>query len=198
VGRLSASLPVFAIAAAATVALAGCGGGGNDELLPGATASQINANLDQVEQLVAEGECIGAENSAEEIGSQVEALSGVDGKLKRALAEGASKLTENVAAECEETSEEEVVPTIEENVEAEPEKEPKAEKPKKEEKEAEKEAEEEAEADDGPTLPPNSNGKGEENGKGKGPPVEPPEGEAPPAEVPPSGGVGPGTAVEGE
>ena len=194
-GRLSTSLPVFAVLAAAATALVGCGGGGSDELLPGATASQINANLDQVEQLVAEGECVGAENSAEEIGSQVEELSGVDGKLKQALAEGASRLTENVAAECEETEEEETVPTIEENVEA-PEEKPKHEKPDAAEKEAKKEekaAEREAEKEQREAEREEREAEREAE-KGEEPPVEPGEGEEPP----PSGGVGPGTAVEGE
>jgi hypothetical protein len=188
-GRLSRSLPIFAIAATAAVVLPACGSGEDAELLPGATASQIDANLDQVEQLVAEGECAGAESSAIEIGNQVEALTGVDKELQQALAEGAARLAENVAAECEEVpEEEETVPTIEEAEEAEPEEKEKPEKPKKDEKEAEEEG---PETGEGPELPPQSNGKGEEKGQGEGPPVEPEEG-------PPSGGVGPGTAVEGE
>jgi len=197
-GRLSAFLPVFALLAAAATGLAACGDSGSDELLPGATANEINANLSQVEQLVAEDECIGAENSAAAIGTQVEELTGVDKGLKRALAEGAARLSEKVAAECEQASEEETVPTVEEAEEAPAEKaeREKAEKEaEKEAKEAEKEAKqaEKEEENEGPTLPPQSNGKGEETGQGEGPPVEPPE-----SEGPPSGGVGPGTAVEGE
>lgn len=189
-GRLSTSLVVFATLAATATGLAACGGGNDAELLPGETASQIDSNLNRVEQLVAEGECAGAAASAAEIGSQVEDLEGVDAKLQRALAEGAARLTENVVDECEEAPEEEEFPTVEELEEAEPEKKPKPEKPDKAEKE---EAKEEPETDEGPTLPPQSDGKGEEKGKGEGPPVEPTE-----EEEPPSGGVGPGTAVEGE
>jgi hypothetical protein len=191
-GRLSEFPAVLALAAAAAPALAGCGGGGDSELLPGATASQIDSNLSQVEQLVEEGECIGAENSAAEVRSQVEALTGVDGKLKRALAEGANRLSENVAAECVEPSEEEEeeVPTVGPAEEAEPEE--KA-------KEAKERAEEEHE---GPTLPPQSNGKGEENGEGKGPPEEHGQGHGPPEETvapePPPGGIEPNTPAEGD
>ena len=61
-GRLSASLLVLLLGAAATVALASCGGG-NSGLLPGTTASEINANLDKVQELVAKGECAGAEEA---------------------------------------------------------------------------------------------------------------------------------------
>jgi outer membrane biosynthesis protein TonB len=194
-GRLSASLPVLGLLAAAATGLTACGSSGGDELLPGGTASEIKSNLSQVEQLVAEGECVGAENSAAEIGSQVEELTGVDARLKRALAEGATRLTENVSSECvEEPEEEETTSGVEETAEEGPEKKPKPEKPKKEEKEEkEEEAEAEPEAEEGPTLPPQSNGKGEENGEGKGPPVEAGE-----EEGPPSGGVGPGVPVEGE
>lgn len=187
-GRLSRSLTAFALLTAAAAGLAACGGGENADLLPGATASQIESELDRVEQLVVEGECAEAAASAAEIGSQVEGLEGVDERLQRALAEGAARLTENVATECEEAPEEEIAP-VEEPEETEPEEKPeKPEKPDKEEKEAEKEESD----DEGPTLPPQSNGKGEEKGQGEEPPVEPEE-----PEGPPSGGVGPGTAVEG-
>jgi outer membrane biosynthesis protein TonB len=191
-GRLSTSLAIPTLVAVAALALSACGSGDDAELLPGATASEIDSNLSRVEQLVAEGECLGAESSAAEIGSQVDALTGVDEKLQRALAEGADKLAENVAAECEEApEEEETVPTIEEAEEAEPEKKPKPEKPEKPKKEEKEADEEEPETDEGPTLPPQSEGKGEEKGQGEGPPAEP-------GEESPSGGVGPGIPAEGE
>jgi hypothetical protein len=195
-GRLRASLSLLALLAVAATGLTACGSGGGDELLPGATANQIKSNLSQVERLVADGECVGAENSAAEINSQVEELTGIDARLKQALAEGAAKLTENVSSECvEEPEEEEATSTLEEGEEEEPEKKPKPEKPKKEEKEVEAEGE----TGEGPTLPPQSNGKGEEkgkgeeNGQGEVPPVEPSE-----VESPPSGGVGPGVPAEGD
>ena len=52
---------------------------------PATRREEITENLDSVKQLVAEGECVGAENAAHEVGSQVEALGGVDAKLKQAL-----------------------------------------------------------------------------------------------------------------
>ncbi|HVQ59438.1 MAG TPA: hypothetical protein VMS60_11095 [Solirubrobacterales bacterium] len=185
-GRLSASLLLLALAACAALGLSACGGGGDDDLLPGETASEITSNIDAVERLVGEGDCVGAEDASATISGQVESLTGVDPKLKEALGDGAARLNE-VVAECEEEPEEETIETIEpedtEGVEDE-------EKPKKnKEEKPEKEAEEEAEEDGaGPTLPPQSNGKGEE--KGGGPPEEE-------AETP-SGGVSPGAAVEGE
>ena len=183
-GRLSASILALALGLAAAIALVSCGGTESADLLPGSTASQINSNLDQVEQLAGEGECVGAENAAAEVSTQVESLTGIDAKLKAALSEGAAKLNEVVAA-CLETTEEplETEETLEEaeaeedkekeeakaEKEAEKEEKKNEEKPKKEEEPAE-ESEEEKEG----SLPP-SKGKGHEEAGG-----------------PPSGGVGPG------
>jgi hypothetical protein len=175
-GRLSASTLVLAIGALAALGLSACGGSGGADLLPGATASQITANLDQVQQLVAEGECIGAANSAAEVSAQVDALGGVDKKLKQALREGADRLSE-VVATCEEKEEEptEAIETAETPEPEEKNKKPAKNKPEKETKEP---PEEEA-----PTQN-NGEGKGAEGGNGQEPPVE---------TGPPSGGVGPGS-----
>ena len=184
-GRLSAFLLALLLGGASAVALVSCGGGSDAELLPGTTASQIESNLDQVNQLSAEGDCIGAEDAVANVAAEVEELQGVDTKLKAALQEGTAKLSE-VVGECEETSEE-AEPELEPNVEAEEleEKKPKKEKPDKEPKEPK---EEPTEPEEGPELPPESNGKGEEKGKG-GPAPEPEE------EAPSSGGVGPSVGV---
>lgn len=181
-GRLSAFLLALLLGGASAVALVSCGGGSDAELLPGTTASQIESNLDQVKQLSAEGDCIGAEDAVANVAAEVEELQGVDTKLKAALQEGTAKLSE-VVGECEETSDE-TEPSIESDVGAEEleEKKPKKEKPDKEPKE------EPTEPEEGPELPPQSNGKGEENGKG-GPAPEPEE------EAPSSGGVGPSVGV---
>ena len=180
---MSAPLLALFLSAALVVGLAACGEEGAD-LLPGETASEINANLNAVEQLVAEGDCIGAEDAAAAVTGQVESLSGIDSKLKRALSEGAARLNE-VIAECEEAAAEDTVEAIEPAEEPDEEEKENAEKPDK--AKPEKEAPEEDEGEgEGPTLPPQSNGKGEEKGSGNEPPVEP---EAP------SGGVGPGAAV---
>lgn len=189
-GRLTGLLLAFAIGAASAVALASCGGGSSADLLPGTTADQIEANLDQVEELAAEEDCIGAEDAVASVTAEVEELEGVDLKLKAALQEGTAKLSEVVARCDEETTTEETEPAPETDVETEveEEKKPKKEKPEKKEKEP-AETEEPAEGE-GPELPPQSNGKGEENGKGG----ETPESEG--EETPPSGGVGPSVGVE--
>lgn len=186
-GRLSALLIALVLGAASTVALASCGGGSDAELLPGTTAEQIESNLDQVDQLTAAGDCIGAEDAVAEVAAEVEELQEVDLKLKAALQEGTARLSE-VVARCEEETAEEAEPELESDVEAEEleeEKKPKKEKPEKEAKPPEEETESE-----GPELPPQSEGKGEE--KGGGPATEEPEGE----ETAPSGGVGPGVSAE--
>jgi hypothetical protein len=185
---LNASLIAFALLATAALALAACGGGEEAKLLPGTTASQINANLDQVRTLVSAEDCIGAENAAAIVSEEIDALEGVDAKLKQALREGAERLNV-VVGECEEGAALEEEGQALEAEEAEREAEEQEEKGKKPPKhKPAKEVEEEvpSEKEEGPTLPPNSNGKGEEQGKGKGPPVEPGGGETG------SGGIGPG------
>ncbi len=193
--RLSALFLAFLLGTASAVALVACGGGGDAELLPGTTADQIESNLDQVAELAGEDDCIGAEDAVAEVMAEVEELQGVDLKLKAALEEGTAQLSA-VVGRCEEETSEETEPSLETTVEAdEPEEEKK--KPKKD-KKAEKEEEEAAEQeeepaeDEGPNLPPQSNGSGEEKGKGGG---EPPA-ESEPEETPPSGGVGPSVGVE--
>jgi hypothetical protein len=191
-GRLSASLLVFGLAACAALGLAACGGGNDAQLLPGSTASEITANLDQVKQLATEGDCIGAEDAAQAVSAQIEELGGVDAKLKRALREGATRLNE-VVASCEEVTTEETVPAIEPAEELEEdEAKDKKEKPEKPEK-PEAEPEEGEEEEGFPTLPPQAKGeaKGHEKQEEEVPPVEPDGGT-------PSGGVGPGTEVEGD
>jgi hypothetical protein len=184
---LSAVLLALLLGGVSALALASCGGGSNADLLPGTTASQIESNLNEVKRLNAEGDCIGAEDAVDEVAAEVEGLQGVDRKLKTALQEGTAKLSE-VVSDCEETSEE-TEPSVEPDVEAEEleEKKPKKEKPEKEAKEPAEPKEEETEPEEGHELPPQSNGKGEEKGKGGQPEAE---------ETPPSGGVGPSVGVE--
>lgn len=189
--RLSALFLVFLLGAASAVALVSCGGGDEADLLPGTTADQIESNLEEVERLAGEQDCIGAESAVAEVTAEVEELQGVDRRLKTALQEGTVRLSEVVGrCEEEETTEEETEPAVETDVEAEEvedDEKPKKEKPKKED-----EAQEQpSEADEGPELPPQSNGKGEEKGGGEGSPVKPE-----PEEAPPSGGVGPSVGVE--
>ena len=185
--RMSAFGVALLLAAAAALALSACGSSGGADLLPGATAKEINSNLEQVRVLAEEGECIGAQNAAHEVSAEVSALGGVDKELKLALREGAERLNEVVTTCEEEETAEEEVPSIEEEEAAEPP--AKHAKPDKV-KAPKEEKEEPADAAPPPALPPQA------NGKGKG--LEDEEGETPPAEEgggtgPPSGGVGPGS-----
>jgi hypothetical protein len=184
--RFPAALGLLALAA---VGLVACGGE-DAKLLPGETAREIVANLDTVQQLSDEGDCIGAESAAAQVGEQIEAIEGVDRKLKQALEDGASRL-EEVIVECEESATEAIAPaTIPPQGEAE-------EKPQKDkEKEAKPKVEEEQEGN--PALPPQAKGEGKGLEEEPGPPPaeEAPE-EPPPAESP-SGGVSPGSPAGGD
>jgi outer membrane biosynthesis protein TonB len=189
--RLSALLLAIVLGAASAVALVSCGSGDDANLLPGTTADEIEANLDQVEQLAADGDCFGAEDAVAQVAAEVEELEGVDVRLKRALEDGTAKLSE-VVGRCEEETTEETEPTLESDVDAEEVEDEKEKKPKKEkpEKEESAEPEEGPSEEEGPELPPQANGEGEE--KGGGPPPAEPEAE----ETPSSGGVGPSVGVE--
>jgi outer membrane biosynthesis protein TonB len=171
-GRLSASLLVLALAAVAALGVSACGSGGSADLLPGSTASEITSNLDQVKELATAHDCVGAEDAAQAVSSQIEELGGVDKKLKQALREGATKLNELVA-DCEEVETEESLPAVEPAEELE-EEEPKgkgekAEKPDKAEK-----AEEAVEETETETAPPPAEGKakGHEASEEEAPPAE--------------------------
>jgi hypothetical protein len=106
--QLSASLLALAIGAAAAVALVSCGGS-SAKLLPGETAREITANLDEVRDLANGGDCVGAQDAAQQVSDQIDALGGVDEKLKVALRDGAAKLNE-VVANCVETTTESISP----------------------------------------------------------------------------------------
>jgi hypothetical protein len=184
-------LPALAIGLTALTALTLAACGEEDaKLLPGETAREITANLDTVQQLSDEGDCLGAESAAQQVGEQIEGLEGVDAKLKRALEEGAVRLEEAIAG-CEESTTEAIAPAeVLTEPEEDEEKAPK-EKPGKE-KEAKPKDEEEAAPESTQTLPPQAKGEGKGLENGHGPPVEE-EG----SEESSSGGVGPGTPAEG-
>jgi outer membrane biosynthesis protein TonB len=182
----------LALGVIAALGLVSCGGGEDAKLLPGNTAEEISENLDSVKQFAGEGECIGAENAAQEVSNQVEALDGVDPKLKQALQRGAEKLSE-VVVSCEETETEEIEPTeeapsTEEEDQLPPGLEKKAEKEReKEEKALEKEEEKQEKEVPPPTTPttPTETTPAET-------PTTPAEGD-----TGASGGVGPAAPVEG-
>jgi outer membrane biosynthesis protein TonB len=188
-GRLSAPLLALALAAVAALGVSACGSGGKADLLPGGTASEITANLDQVKALATAGDCVGAEDAAQAVSSQIEELGGVDQKLKQALREGATRLNEVVAG-CEEAETEETVPAVESAEELEEEPEEKPEKPDKAEKD--EKAAEETETETTPTLPPQAEGKAKGHEKQE-------EAEPPPTETggTPAGGIGAGAPAPG-
>ena len=188
-GRTAKTALALALCTAGALVLASCGGE-DAQLLPGETAREITANLDKVGELSNEGDCVGAESAAREIGEQIDALSGVDQKLKRALVAGAERLNE-VIAECEEATPEAAEPTVPAEIEEEASKEKPGKEKGKEKEKGKKPSEGEpgppsSEAPSEPSLPPQANGegKGPENGTSPGS-----EGE----EVGPSGGVSPGS-----
>jgi hypothetical protein len=193
--RLPASLLALGLGATVAVALTACGGE-DAKLLPGETAREITANLETVKQLANEGDCVGAESAAQQVREQIEALSGVDSKLKQALQGGAERLSE-VVVECEESSSEAIAPA-EEAAEGEEKLSKAAEKEAKQLEKAQEKEEKEAPAEaEGGKAPPEPRGEAKGTEKGNGPPEAGGEEEAP--AVSPSGGVSPGEpAGEGE
>lgn len=166
-GRLSASILAVALGTSAVLGLVACGSGDSADLLPGGTASEITANLDQVKELATAGDCVGAEDAARAVSTQIEELGGVDGKLKQALREGATRLNE-VVADCEEPPEEEASPTIEEAIEPEVEEKEGSKKPEKSKKG------QKAETTPKETTAPQNEGKakGQEKQEEEAPPVD--------------------------
>ncbi len=191
-GRLRAVSIALVLVVAAATTLSACGSSDKADLLPGETASEINANLDLVETLVDEGDCVGAANAAAAVGEQVEALTGVNQELKEALTEGANRLNE-VIVECTEATEaEDTTETVEPDEE---EREAEAEREQeKTDKEAEKEAKKEQKAEEkSEKETPPTEEKGEEKQEEKEvPPVEPEDGGTPSGGVSPSAPAGAG------
>jgi hypothetical protein len=189
--RVAASpLALAATLCAAALALASCGGGSDAKLLPGETAQEISENLDAVQRLVDEGECLEAEEAALEVSTQVEALRGIDPELKQVLERGADRLNE-VVDTCEPATEdtsEEAVPETTETTEEEPEEQKKADEELKKQEEEEEKAEEEQQKEEEKAE--KEQQKEEEKAEKEPPPAEEVEegGE-------PSGGIGPGSAT---
>lgn len=210
-GRLRAATLFLAVLAVGCL-LAACGSDDKGELLPGTTADQIESNLDLVRESHAAGDCEGAETAVAEVSEEIDALQKVDSKLKSALEQGATKLSEKVSdcganAEAEEQKEQEADQADEEQEqveveEAQAEEEEALEKAQKveerDEKAREREGAEERAEQPGPE-------EGKESGpeeEGKTPEgqeeIEPPSEEVtPPVEEGGAGGIGPGAAVEG-
>jgi hypothetical protein len=200
-GRLSALMLALLLGGVSAVALASCGGGSDAKLLPGTTANQIESNLDQVKAQVESGDCLGAEDAVAEVSAEVEELNEVAAKLKVALQDGTTRLSEVVSRCDEESEEEEAEPSDQGDVEAEDlerkdlQAEEKVEKAQeKAEKQEQKEEKAEFPEEEG-NLPPQSEGQGKAKGHEEAPPPAAPEVEPAPEESE-SGGVSPGVGVE--
>jgi hypothetical protein len=185
---------VLALGAVAAVGLASCGGE-DAKLLPGTTAQEITENLDTVQQLAAEGECVGAADAAQEVSNEVEALGGIDPKLKQALQRGAAQLSE-VVTTCEEEDVEAVAPadeapSTEETTKLPPGQEEKEEKEREKEEKALEREEEKQEKE----VPPDQTTTPTETTPAE-PPTPPSEEETGGTDAP--GGVSPGAPVGGE
>jgi hypothetical protein len=196
--RLPVSLLALALASASALALISCGGE-DAQLLPGETAREITANLDTVQQLSNEGDCAGAESATQQVGEQIEALEGVDPKLKRALEEGAARLDEVIAG-CEESTTEAISPAIvPTEIEGDEEAPPKKEGEGKEKKEKKEKPKEKEPATETPPVPPSLPPQAKGEGKGLEDEGEPAAGNEEGDEESSSGGVSPGSpAGEGE
>ena len=117
--RMTLSILALVLGVGVAFALVSCGGRDEKGLLPGTTADQIVANLDQVQQDAANGDCDSAASAAEEVQSEIDQLgSEVNAQLRQRLADGAARLQDTVANTCEEDTAS--IPTTTETTTTEP------------------------------------------------------------------------------
>jgi hypothetical protein len=89
------------LALAAAALLAGCGG--DDPTIPADRGEQLMTRLDEVEGAVAEGNCDGAQESADLFRDQVADLPAeVDDEVKRLLTAGGERLQQLATEQCDE------------------------------------------------------------------------------------------------
>ena len=105
-GSMSASRGMLLfglVALLAVIAVAGCGDGGQEDgRLSRATASRLQATLDEIERTTASGDCDRAGERADALTQQARSLpEGVSADLRDALESGASRLQTLVAQQCE-------------------------------------------------------------------------------------------------
>jgi hypothetical protein len=111
--RLTLSIVALVLGVGVAFALVSCGGRDEKGLLPGTTADQIVANLDQVQQDAANGDCDSAASAADEVQSEIEQLgSEVNAQLRQRLADGVDRLQQTIATSCEEASTTATIPTV--------------------------------------------------------------------------------------
>jgi hypothetical protein len=87
--KLTPPITALVLGVVCAVLIASCGGSGGKDLIPGATASQLDEALDQIEQLADDGQCSDAASSAEQVATQLETQqSDINPELKQALVDG--------------------------------------------------------------------------------------------------------------
>lgn len=100
VGKSAARYFAASFLAALLVVIAGCGTD-RSNLLSSETAAGLEAEIDQIETLVAAGECFDALDLAEGARIEVEGLRGeIDDRLRRALLDGLTQLQVVIQDEC--------------------------------------------------------------------------------------------------
>jgi hypothetical protein len=96
------------------LALAGCGED-RDDLLGSGTAASLNRDIDRINELVAEGNCLEALKLAEEVRLEVEGLGeGTNTEVRGSLLDGVTKLAVAVQRECEPSGTGETAEPVEE------------------------------------------------------------------------------------
>jgi len=101
VTRLAIPILALALGAGAAFGLVSCGGD-EEGLLPGDNADEIVANLNSVEQDIADGDCDGALDSAAAVEDQIDSLGNeVDAQLKQRLSDGVDRLVAAIPDACQ-------------------------------------------------------------------------------------------------
>ena len=95
-------IPAIFLLVVLVTAFAGCGED-RSNLLPEDAVAEITTEIDEVQDLVSQGECFSADIAAERARTRVEALGPEgDAKLKRSLLDGVTQLQVTVKNRCEE------------------------------------------------------------------------------------------------
>lgn len=102
--KLAKPILLLAILATSAGLLSACGEEDRSNLVPGDSAAEIESNIEVVESLVEDGQCLEALEEADAVQQQVESLPRtVDADLRRTLLDGAVTLIQLVRDNCEES-----------------------------------------------------------------------------------------------